>query len=109
MGASASGVFEGVYVAHWEVSRFAVLGSRVLGLLWRGVHKWRPIFPAGFRLPDEATGTSLRRGPPHFYRMRVLGALGPRGHFGHLGICERELTIAEVLACERTDSPGRTW
>jgi hypothetical protein len=101
--------YEGVYVAHWEVARFVVLGRRVLGFLWRRVHKWQPLFPREFRLPDLTEGVRPGRGAPRYYRMRVRGTVGPRGHFGHLGLCEGQLTISAVLSFERTDTPGRTW
>ena len=68
---STDQVFEGVYVAHWEVSRFAVRGDRVLGVLWRRVHKWQPIFPEDFRLPDDPDGMRFGRGPARFYAMRI--------------------------------------
>jgi hypothetical protein len=106
---SAAQVYVGIYVAHWEVSRLALPGDRILGMLWRRVHKWQPIFPEGFHLPDDPEGKGFGRAPPRFYRMTVRGTVGPRGHFGHLGICERQVRISEVLSCERTDSPGRTW
>jgi hypothetical protein len=56
-------VYEGVYVARWEASRFAVLGDRVLRIFWRSVHKWRPRFPEAFALPDDPDGTRYGRGP----------------------------------------------
>ena len=70
--------YEGVYVAHWEVARFAVVQGRFLGWLWRRVEKWAPHFPDNFELPNSAVDSPTPRGPPRFYRMRVRGQLGPR-------------------------------
>jgi hypothetical protein len=75
----------GVYVAHWEVGRFAVkTGGRFFGLLPR-VEKWQPIFPAGFHLPNSENP----RGPARYFKMTVRGTLVPKCHFAHLGICSR--------------------
>jgi hypothetical protein len=41
--------------------------------------------------------------------MSVVARVGPKGHFGHLGICSRELFIDRVIECTPTDRPGRTW
>jgi hypothetical protein len=95
----------GVYVAHWEAGRFVVeTGRRFFGLLPR-VEKWQPIFPPGFRLPKSENP----RGPAKYFKMTVRGTLGPKGHFAHLGICTRQLTISEVVSCEETHRPGKTW
>jgi hypothetical protein len=98
--------FEGVYVAHWEVARFVVQQGR--GLFGRSkIEKWLAWFPTDFRFPHPDAHD--RRGPGRVYRMRVRGRVGPRGHFGHKGICDHELHISEVLECVETSTPGRTW
>jgi hypothetical protein len=98
--------FEGVYVAHWEVARFAVQVGR--GLFGRPrIEKWQALFPGGFRLPGAEAPD--RRSPGKTYRMRVRGRLSTAGRFGHRGICTRQLEIVEVLTCEETSSPGPTW
>jgi hypothetical protein len=98
--------FEGVYVAHWEAARFAVQVGR--GLFGRPkIEKWQAVFPSTFKFPHAEMLD--RRSPGRTYRMRVRGRLGPRGHFGHMGICTRQLDIVDVMACEETSSPGRTW
>jgi hypothetical protein len=100
--------FTGIYVAHWEVARFVVeTGRRFFGLFPR-IEKWQPIFPEGFQLPATHTARTTR-GPAEYFRMTVKGTLGPRGHFGHMGICSRQLTVSEVMACEKTEMPGKTW
>ena len=98
--------YQGVYVAHWEVARFVVPSeSKFLGVFHR-VEMWRPHFPPEFELPgDRSTGF----GPVRYFRMRVAGHVGPKGHFGHRGICSRELFIERVIECAPTDRPGRTW
>jgi hypothetical protein len=101
-------LFTGIYVNHWEVARFGVkTGRRFFGLLPR-LEKWQPLFPEGFQLPGNQSACSTRR-PSEYYSMTVRGTLGPKGHFGHIGICSRQLTIVEVVSCERTEMPGRTW
>jgi hypothetical protein len=98
--------FEGVYVAHWEVARFVIQRGR--GLFGRPkIQKWLAWFPPDFRFPQPDAHD--RHGPGRAYRMRVRGRVGPRGHFGHQGMCVRELHISEVLECVETSSPGRTW
>ena len=99
--------FEGVYVAHWEVARFAILrGHRFFGLVPR-IDKWLAFFPPAFAFPD--VDAHNRAGPARFYRMRVRGRLGPKGHYGHKGICDRELHVSEVITCEETRQPGPIW
>ena len=97
--------FEGVYVAHWEASRFVVDAGRGPFGLWRRVEKWATQFPPDFAgvAPPE------RRSNPRYFRMRVRGTIGPKGAYGHRGICSRQLQVSEVLACEETSTPGRTW
>ena len=101
--------FEGVYVAHWEVSRFIVQAGKGLFGLWQRIEKWCPSFPETFVLPEKAGEVVEPRGPARYFRMRVRGRLGPKGSFGHRGICNRELVISEVLDCEETSTPGKTW
>jgi hypothetical protein len=99
MPADETQVFDGFYVAHWEVARFvATIGKRFFGLLPR-TEAWQAHFPEGFCFPDPSA--HARVGPTPTYRMTVRGRLGPAGRFGHMGICRRELFIDEVLACER--------
>ena len=93
-------VFDGFYVAHWEVARFVTtVGKRWFGLLPR-TESWQAHFPADFALPDADAHARAAAG--RTYRMSVRGRLGPDGHFGHKGICSRELFIDEVLSCERS-------
>lgn len=95
---------EGVLVQHWELYRFVVAGPpRWWGLL-RTVENWYP------RLPDAAPVPPLvDRETCRYFRMRLQGRLGPRGFFGHRGICSREFFVARVLSCEETFEPGITW
>jgi hypothetical protein len=100
--------YEGIYVSHWEVGRFVVItGRRLFGWLPR-IEKWLAIFPQGYVLPFNL-GLPTGRDNGHYFKMTVIGTLGPKGKFGHMGICTRELRISEVIACAETDSPGRTW
>lgn len=100
--------YEGIYVSHWEVGRFVVTTGR--GLFgWRArTEKWLAIFPQGYVLPFMS-GPPTGRDNCHYFKMTVSGTLGPKGHFGHMGICTRELRISEVITCVETDSPGNTW
>lgn len=101
--------FEGVFVSHWEVPRFCVVsGRRFFGFLPR-VEKWEAIFPEGFELPEWRDLVAFGQSPGRCYRMRVRGRLGPKGHFGHKGMCSRELHISRVISWEETDDPGPTW
>lgn len=103
-----SQVFTGIYVAHWEVARFVVeTGRRFFGLLSKR-EKWQPLFPEGFHLPGSQCTHTTRR-PAEYFPMTVKGTLGPKGHFGHVGICSRHLTISEVISCQRTEGAGKTW
>ncbi len=105
--ADTESYFEGVYVSHWEIGRFAVIrGRRLFGLRPR-VEKLYPHFPSDFGLPPlDFSSPDI---PVRYYRMRVRGHLGPKGHFGHMGICRHELFISKVINCEETDNPGPTW
>ena len=94
-----------MFVAHWEVARFCVVtGRRFFGLLPR-VERWQPHFPHGFRLETYGVHVS-RNGPAQYLFMRVLATLGPKGAFGHMGICSRELAIVRVLEAHETTDPG---
>jgi hypothetical protein len=100
-------IFDGVYVPQWEVARFVVIRRRrFFGLLPR-VEKWLAHFPGGFLFPPPEAPSG--GGSGRNYRMRVRGFVGPSGRFGHMGICERELFVSEVLACSETIEPGPTW
>ena len=100
--------YEGIYVLHWEVGRFVVhKGRRFFGLLQR-VECWQLLVPDGFVWPVPHS-TTLRHDPPRYYRMKLRGTLGPRGHFGHKGICRHQLRVLKVLSFEETDSPGKVW
>ena len=107
-GVNDAHLVNGIYVDHWEVARFVVeTGRRFFGLLPR-LEKWQPLFPEGFQFPGSRPARTTGRSP-EYYRMTVKGILGPRGHFGHKGICSRQFTILVVVSCERTETPGRTW
>lgn len=98
----------GKFVEHWEVPRFAVqVGTRFLGLLPR-IEKWQAIFPPGFALPASVQPTKDRP-PPRCFKMVVSGTVSPQGHFGHNGICRRQITVSEVLSCEETTDFTHTW
>ncbi len=98
-----------MYVAHWEVVRFVVDAGPGPWGLWRRIEKWWPVLPESFVLPWKKGATVEPRGPARYFRMRVRGRLGPKGSFGHRGICRRQLFISEVIACEETSTPGKTW
>jgi len=88
----------GVYVAHWELSSF------VPETLSPRREQWLPRFPPEFQLPPAP----VPRGPPRFFRMTLRGRVGPRGAFGHMGMCQREVLVSRVLACEPTTDPRPT-
>ncbi len=99
---------EGIFVVHWEVSRFAVItGRRLFGLL-PNLEKWAPHFSA---VDLEAWGIlpAVLFGDARCHRMRVRGYTGPAGRFGHKGFCNRELFVDEIVSCEETSTPGPTW
>jgi len=99
--------FSGIFVAHWEVARFCVVsGRRLFGLLPR-VEKYEPHFPP-CALDNVGINVS-RQGPQRHFRMRVLGYLGPRGTFGHHGICSHQLFVSEIVESVETSDPGPTW
>lgn len=97
--------YEGTYVAHWEVSHFVVESKKLLGIFPR-IEKWWPHFPENFSLPRLE---SLGREKSKLFKMRVLAKLGPKGNFGHLGICNREIFIKEVIDFEETEKHGKLW
>lgn len=100
--------YVGIYVAHWEVARLVVSkGTRFFGLIQK-VEFWHPVFPEGFVLPGMDNTRSMRE-QCGYYRMKLRGELGPRGYFGHKGICRHQLRVTEVVHCEKTESPGKTW
>ena len=39
------------------------------------------------------------------FHLVVRGRLSPKGHYGHLGMCERELIVEEVLSSKRLELP----
>lgn len=71
--------FVGIYAPHWELTRFVVTGSGT-------TEQWLPHFPDHEfdRLRLDARG---RHTLGKSYRMRLRGRRGPRGDFGHKGIC----------------------
>lgn len=88
--------FEGVYLAQWEIAHFAPDGGR--RLRWLGLkhgEKWLAHFPSGASVP-----TSGLHERASFHRMRVRGRIGPRGRYGHMGICQHELFVSEILDCQ---------
>jgi hypothetical protein len=96
--------YEGIYVAHWEVSRFVVSrGGWFFGLV-QIVQHWQPVFPEDFAAPIRG-----RRDDAAYYRMKLRGTLGPRGFFGHMGICRRQLFVKRILSCDKTEHPGKVW
>lgn len=99
-------LFTGIYVAHWEIARFVIkTGKRFFGLLPK-IEAWQLRFPEGYQLP-ESQATHNRRCPPEYFRMTVRGTLGPKGNFGHKGICSRQLNVLEVVSCEKIERPAR--
>jgi len=101
-------LFEGIYVQHWEVARFAVVrGRKWFGLLPRIV-LFSPVFDAQ-ALREHGVEPLTDNLGVTYYRMTVRGRLGPPGSFGHMGICRHELHVDEILKCEKTDDPGPTW
>jgi hypothetical protein len=89
--------FAGEYADAWVGIHFAIevprLEPRKASLVF-------PRFPAGFQFPSEGRNhpyDSMR--VARAFKMRVLGHLGPHGHFGQNGRFERELIISEVLEC----------
>lgn len=100
-------LFEGIYVQHWEVTRFAVVqGRKWFGLRPRVV-LFLPFFDVEALREQGVELHSDRQGAT--YRMKVRGRLGPSGSFGHRGICRHQLHVEEILECEKTDDPGPTW
>lgn len=96
--------FDVVYLAHWELGRIvAITGRRFFGLRPR-VENWYPHFPP--ELPPVMTNLKLDRLSSRYFRLRVLGRLGPKGMFGHKGICSHELFITRIISCEETSDPG---
>jgi hypothetical protein len=96
-------------VSHWEVARFCrVVGRRLFGLLPR-VERWSVTFPPGFELPEWRDKINFHSAGSRYYRMRLRGRLGPRGTYGHRGICSHVLSVTEVVSFEETTDPGPTW
>ncbi len=97
--------YEGVYVAHWEVSRFVVEGKKILGIFPK-VEKWWPHFPEGFCFPGNETRNKKET---KIFKIKVLAKVGPKGNFGHKGVCKREIFIKDVLVLKETDQHGKLW
>lgn len=92
------GEYVGVFVSHWEIARFVVrVGAGPLGR--PQVEAWSAHFPSGFELPHPPDD---RHSPPRYFQMRVVGRLGPRGRFGHKGLCTREIHVDEVVSWSET-------
>lgn len=105
----SDGEFEGLYVHHWEAPRFVVDAGRGPFGLWRRVELWMPRFSDSVADFLQEAGSEERRGPPRYYHMRVRGRLGPKGAFGHKGMCHRELHVTEILDSQETSKPGKIW
>lgn len=80
--AGGSGVFEGRYHAGFEVSWFMPDGSNET---WWATGK----LPA---VRDD--------GQPRAFRIVCRAKVGPRGKYGHLDSCDREMLVEETLFCE---------
>ena len=77
--------FSGRYISAFEVSWFEPDGS---------TEKWW----ASGALPGADHPDQWKE---RIYQIAVRGVLSPKGHYGHLGMCERELVVEELLSCKQ--------
>jgi hypothetical protein len=100
--------FSGVLVAHWEAPRFCIQrGTKLMGLLPH-FESWLAHFPDSFSL--QSLGICPQQGEPSRYvHMRVRATLSAPGHFGHKGICRRELFVSQVLEAEELAEFEPLW
>lgn len=75
-------IFSGRYITAFEVSWFVPDGS---GDPW-----W-----ASGALPARKASNSYEE---CIYQVVVRGQLSEKGHHGHMGMCERELIVEEVIS-----------
>lgn len=101
--------FAGVYVDTWEAPRLVVEAGRRFFGLWVRRQRLLVTFPGTFELPPRRNAEDPRRGPARFFNLRVRGSLGPKGAYGHMGACEHELQVDEVLECTETTTPSFIW
>ena len=97
----------GVFISHWKCPRFVVSkGRRFFGLL-KIEEAWQLVFPEGVELPDEVQPSHRRKQKTRDFKMTLKGALGPRGRFGFLGICRRQLKVIEIVSWEEIQVPPK--
>ncbi len=82
--------FSGRYTCAFEVSWFEPDGSTER---W-----WASGVLPGMDEPD--------RWRERIYHVTVRGVPGPKGSYGHLGMCEREFVVEEVLSCKQLSTRG---
>lgn len=101
------GEFEGIYIAHWEVSRFEM---EITERKWWGVsrrkERCRLELPEGIESPwfKEWDGEA----PPNWRHMGGLsfdvqfaGQVIEEGHFGHKGWCHWRIQVNKFLKVEK--------
>lgn len=84
--------YSGKYTTAFEVSWFEPDGTKEI---W-----W-----ASGALPTRDTPNGYEECS---FQLVVRGKLSPMGQHGHLGMCERELDVEEVLTCKRLKAQEQT-
>jgi len=104
--------FAGVYVLHWEVTRFVVAGTPRFFGLFRPTVRCLLEIPEGVHVPWRDEWEALRpnwRGCPGLaFNVKLTGVVVEKGNFGHMGICRYKIKVHEIIKAEKY-SGGPRW
>ena len=98
--------FDGIYFAHWEVSRFEVVCGRWFFGLYEKTERCQWEAADGVESPidklfDGEPPTNWRHSGGARFSMSFDGRVVETGHFGHRGWCRWRLLILRWLSVER--------
>ena len=97
--------FTGIYVMHWEITRFVVAGApRFFGLITPKV-KCTLEIPEGLDVPWrdelEALRPNWRHCPGLSFTVKLSGVVVDKGNFGHMGICRYKIKVHEIIEAKK--------
>src|SRR5262245_33057261 len=101
--------FDGVYVAHWEVSRFEIIIGRWCFGLFATTERCELETVAGIEtLKTQLFGGQLPENWRHSggvrFAMSFEGQVLESGYFGHDGWCRWRVRVVRWLSVERLDT-----
>lgn len=84
--------YEGIYRWHYECAALRIAVGRWCFGLFRKYESWTLVF---------ARDVPWREMMHPHCRLRFIGKRGPRQPCGHLGHCDRETTVLQILECTK--------